>query len=207
MYMQCDMYTEYMSRGMYSDRVSDPPPDPSPDPADRIAAADQIAAALARLRPRRGGPPWAGRGDTEGAGPRHPWSERGPHGHRRPAAPGPEGASPHFGGPARLRLLEALVAATHPLSVGEIGEAIDVDQPRASRLVQQCVQLDLVRREADPDDARRTRVAVTDAGRRVVRGFRGERREAIAQALESFTEAERTELARLLAKLADNLNG
>ncbi|WJL94324.1 MarR family winged helix-turn-helix transcriptional regulator [Microbacterium sp. ET2] len=189
--------------------MSDPLSDPSPDPSDRFAAADQIAAALARLRPRRGGPPWTGRGDTEGAGPRHPWSERGPRGHRGPPAAGPEAAAmpPHFGGPARLRLLESLAAAAHPLSVGEIGEAIGVDQPRASRLVQQCVQLDLVRREADPDDARRTRVALTDAGRRLVRGFRGERREAIAQALETFTEDERTELARLLAKLADNLSG
>lgn len=196
MYMQCDMHSGSMSSGMYSGPVSD---------AD---AADQIAAALARLRPRRGAPPWAGRGDTEGAGPRHPWSGPGPHGHRRPPVAGPEGALPaHFGGPARLRLLEALAAATHPLSVGEIGDAIGVDQPRASRLVQQCVQLDLVRREADPDDARRTRVALTDAGRRLVRGFRGERREAIGRALESFTDVERAELARLLAKLADNLGG
>jgi len=110
-------------------------------------------------------------------------------------------------GPARMRLLEALAAASHPLSVGEIAEAVGVDQPRASRLVQQSVELGLVRREADPDDARRTRVALTDAGTRLVRGFRGERREAIDAALTAFTEAERAELARLLTKLADSWPG
>jgi len=109
-----------------------------------------------------------------------------------------------MGGPARLRLLEALAAASAPLSVTDIGDAIGVDQPRASRLVQQCVDAGLVRREADPDDARRTRVALTDAGRRVVRGFRGERREAVDTALRDFSDAERAELARLLTKLADS---
>jgi len=102
-----------------------------------------------------------------------------------------------------LRLLEALAAASGPLSVSEIGDAVGVDQPRASRLVQQAVEMGLVRREADPDDARRTRVALTDEGLRLVRGFRGERRTAIDAALNSFTDAERAELARLLTKLAD----
>ncbi|KQP74523.1 hypothetical protein ASF40_02590 [Microbacterium sp. Leaf288] len=106
-----------------------------------------------------------------------------------------------------MRLLEALAAASHPLSVGEIADAVGVDQPRASRLVQQSVELDLVRREADPDDARRTRVALTDAGARLVRGFRGERREAIDSALAAFTDDERAELARLLTKLADSWPG
>lgn len=119
----------------------------------------------------------------------------------------PWGAGGRIGGPARLRLLEALAAASHPLSVGEIADAVGVDQPRASRLVQQAVDLELVRREADPDDARRTRVALTDAGTRLVRGFRGERREAVDAALAAFTDDERAELARLLTKLADSWPG
>jgi DNA-binding MarR family transcriptional regulator len=103
-----------------------------------------------------------------------------------------------------MRMLEALAAASGPLSIGEIADAVGVDQPRASRLVQQAVQLDLARREIDPHDARRTRVALTDAGTALVRGFRGERREAMDAALEGFTDAERAELARLLTKLADS---
>ncbi len=107
------------------------------------------------------------------------------------------------GGPARVRMLEALAAASDSLSVSEIGEAIGVDQPRASRLVQQGVELGLVERQADPDDARRTRIALTDQGREIAQRLRGQRRGAVEQALESFTDTERTELARLLTKLAD----
>lgn len=106
------------------------------------------------------------------------------------------------GGPARLRLLEALSSASAPLSVSEVAERIGVDQPRASRLVQQSVELGVVRREADPDDARRTRIVLTEEGTRLVRGFRGRRRDQLEQALGEFTAAERAELARLLAKLA-----
>ncbi|MCK2025460.1 MarR family transcriptional regulator [Microbacterium sufflavum] len=103
-----------------------------------------------------------------------------------------------------MRMLEALASAPEPLSVSALGQAIGVDQPRASRLVQQGVQGGFVRREADPDDARRTRIALTDEGRRLARGLRGERRELLTQALAPFTDDERTELARLLTKLADN---
>lgn len=124
--------------------------------------------------PGFGGPPWAG---------------------------GPGG---RIGGPAWMRMLEALAAASAPLSVSELGEAVGVDQPRASRLVQQGVQRGFVQREADPDDARRTRIALTDVGRKIASGMRGERREVLSKALESFTDAESRELARLLSKLADN---
>ncbi|MFD4958131.1 MarR family winged helix-turn-helix transcriptional regulator [Microbacterium sp. NPDC058389] len=204
-------------------------------PATPDDPSDAIAAALARLRGRRPPrPPWAegphgggphahggpapgarGHGgphaapgfDADGAGAfpgrGGPWGRGMPGGHGGP----PWGGGGRFGGPARMRLLEALAAASHPLSVGEIAEAVGVDQPRASRLVQQSVELGLVRREADPDDARRTRVALTDAGTRLVRGFRGERREAIDAALAAFTDAERAELARLLTKLADSWPG
>lgn len=104
-------------------------------------------------------------------------------------------------------MLEALAAASAPLSVSVLGAAIGVDQPRASRLVQQGVAHGWLRREADPDDARRTRIALTDEGRSLARGVRGERREALGAALAAFSPEERAELARLLGKLADNWDG
>lgn len=172
-------------------------PNSIPDPTDAIAAA------LARLRGRRGPrPPWA-EGGPAGPGMRgdNPWMRGGPHhGGRGHGAP-PWAA--RLGGPARLRLLEALVAASGPLSVGEIAEAVGVDQPRASRLVQQGVESGFLQREADPDDARRTRVALTEHGASIARTFRGERRDAVATALEGFTDAERADLAGLLTKLSD----
>ncbi|WP_345800883.1 MarR family winged helix-turn-helix transcriptional regulator [Microbacterium sp. AZCO] len=179
---------------------------------------DAIAVAIARLRgQRRPRPPWDGSphehvfdaGDPDwthgGHHGGHPAGHRsGHHGGRRggPWGPPPWVAGARFGGPARMRLLEALASAPGSLSVSELGDAVGVDQPRASRLVQQAAELGLVRREADPNDARRTRIALTDEGRRIVAGFRGERRDAVDTALAGFTDAERGELARLLTKLA-----
>ncbi|WP_256336036.1 MarR family winged helix-turn-helix transcriptional regulator [Microbacterium sp. cf332] len=180
-------------------------------PAADDAQIDAIAEALSRLRGlRRVGPGPDGqihRGPHDGPPHRHAGGH-GPFGAHDGRGPFGSSAVPGDGrgrmaGLARLRMLEALVAASDPLSVSEIGEAIGVDQPRASRLVQQAVELELVRREADPDDARRTRIALTDAGRRFAQGVRGERRAALGGALADFSDGERAELARLLAKLAD----
>ncbi|MEU1971343.1 MarR family winged helix-turn-helix transcriptional regulator [Microbacterium sp. NPDC019599] len=171
----------------------------SPDPVEAIAAA------LARLRGRRmPPPPWDGPPHRHGHGHGDPGWMHDHGGHRGgPFGPPPWAGGGRFGGPARLRLLEALASASGPLSVSELGEAVGVDQPRASRLVQQAVEMGLVRREADPDDARRTRIALTEQGRSIVTGFRGERRDAVGSALAAFSDDERAELARLLTKLAD----
>ncbi|WP_336500346.1 MarR family winged helix-turn-helix transcriptional regulator [Microbacterium paraoxydans] len=180
------------------------------DPIDPASAdaAEAIAQALSRLRGRRPGPGGRGSGGPHGAhghGPHGDTHEHFAHHRGHPGMPPwMTDAGGRLGGPARLRMLEALAAAPEPLSVSALGQAIGVDQPRASRLVQQGVQAGFVRREADPDDARRTRIALTEEGRRLARGMRGERREMLGRALESFTEKERTELARLLTKLADN---
>lgn len=113
------------------------------------------------------------------------------------------GATGATGTTAATWAMAATAAASAPLTVSAVGEAIGVDQPRASKLIQQAVELGLVRREADPADARRTRIALTDEGVRIARGFRGQRREHLSQALAGFSAAERAELARLLGKLAD----
>ncbi|GAB3603420.1 MarR family winged helix-turn-helix transcriptional regulator [Microbacterium aureliae] len=169
----------------------------APDPIDAIAAA------LARLRPA--GPPRPAGAGPQAFGPPSNGHAHGEHGHphHHHGRGGPWGHGAKFAGPARLRMLEALVAASGPLSITDVAEAVGVDQPRASRLVQQSVELGLVERQVDPDDARRSRIALTERGRSAVRGFQDERRESVAAALGRFTEAEREELARLLAKLAD----
>ena len=180
-----------------------------------------IAEALTRLQWRRGpaGP--------RGFGPFHGFGGRGGPGERR--GPGERGFGEHgFGGPwnseefpfggrhhpgmgqgghgrgrALLRLLTSLVQAGSALGVSALGEAIGVDQPRASRLVSQGVELGFLRREADPDDARRTLIALTDKGRALINRFRGAQRDSVDQALSGFTEEEKAQLASLLTRLAD----
>jgi DNA-binding MarR family transcriptional regulator len=64
----------------------------------------------------------------------------------------------------------------------------------------------LVVREADPDDARRTRVRITDDGRTAVRSATSNRRRAIESALEGFSDDERDRFADLLGRFADGLH-
>ncbi|MFV0372580.1 MarR family winged helix-turn-helix transcriptional regulator [Microbacterium sp.] len=156
---------------------------------------DTLLDALSRLRGRGPGP----FGPPGSAGPP-------PGVHRFGPGHGERGHGPR-GGAARVRMLDALATASAPLTVSDLGERIGVDQPRASKLVQQGSAHGLVRREADPDDARRTRIALTDKGLAVARGMRGERRDQLTQALAGFTTAERVDLLRLLVKLADSWPG
>lgn len=190
--------------------------DPDASSADSVDPVDAIATALSRLRGRGPRAPWeggpGGRGGPHGAGAHgdghppfghHAHGDPG-HGRRGAGFPGwQEAMQARMAGAARFRLLDALAAAPAPLTVSELAEAIGVDQPRASRLVQQAVDAGHVRREADPDDARRTRIALTDAARALVRGMRGQRRDALEAALAGFSDHERAQLAVLLAKLAD----
>ncbi len=156
-----------------------------------IDPAEQIAEALARLRWRGGHAPLPGLARREeGAG----------H-HRHPVGRG--GSRRGSGGPALGRLLALLAGSEDPLGVTDIAEAVGVDQPRASRLVAQGVELGLLRREADPADARRTRIALTDHGRAAAQRIRGMREKAIQQALSGFSEEERRQLAHLLGRLAE----
>ncbi|MFC9558977.1 MarR family winged helix-turn-helix transcriptional regulator [Agromyces sp. NPDC056965] len=132
----------------------------------------------------RGGPEgWGGRGRGRGSG-------GGPGRHALAHA-------------ARFRLLDALAGAEHPPSVSELAEAIGVDQPRASRLVQAAVEAGHVRREADPSDARRSALVLTASGRKLLESARDTRRDAVETALAGFTPEETAEFARLLSRFIE----
>jgi DNA-binding MarR family transcriptional regulator len=148
---------------------------------------EQISEALARLRWQ--GRPMPPRDRLHARGRRHPLHEGRPD--RRGA-----------GGPALVRLLAMLAAEQDPLGVSEIAERVGVDQPRASRLVAQGVELGLLRREADAEDARKIRTLLTDEGRALVRRAREDRSAAVGEALAGFSDAERRQFAALLERFA-----
>ena len=188
----------------------------TPDPLDAIVAALSLLRGRGPRPPRERGrdTAWGGDGAHGVRGHRAHGGPHGEHGGHEGMHPGPHGrhggeprpvgpwGGPRGEAPARLRMLEAL--ASGPLSVSALGDAIGVDQPRASRLVQQGVERGWLRREADPDDARRTLIVLTDDGRRLGRGVRGDRREALRGAMSALTPEEQAEFARLLAKIAAN---
>jgi DNA-binding MarR family transcriptional regulator len=87
-----------------------------------------------------------------------------------------------------------------PCTVTSIAAVLRVDQPRASRLVARAVDGDLVRRDGDPADGRRSRLALTAAGHAYLEQARGFRRSFFAQAMDDWTDIERADFARLLTR-------
>lgn len=124
-----------------------------------------------------------------------------PHHHDEEHAPGQRRGGPHdrsLGGAARFRLLDALESG--PRTITELAQTVGVDQPRASRLVAEAVELGFARRGVDPADARRAVVELTRAGAERLAEAHAHRRDAVTAALADFTERETEEFARLLAR-------
>ncbi len=99
-------------------------------------------------------------------------------------------------------MLDAL-AAGDGLSVSDIADAIGVDQPRASRLVNESVEHGFVRRTPDPVDGRRSVIELSGTGRRMLQAAHENRRFAVTQAVSGFTEKEIETFARLLARFVE----
>jgi DNA-binding MarR family transcriptional regulator len=107
---------------------------------------------------------------------------------------------------AAQEVLDAVDAAGGPVGVTGIAEALDVDQPRASKLVAAAVQAGLLRREADQADGRRSVLALTTAGRDRLDRMRAFRRTRFAAAMDDWTDAERAAFADLLTRFVAGLD-
>lgn len=159
---------------------------------DAIVAIERALVSLrfSRIGPAAGaagaGAPWPGSGPpSSGAGPReHPGHDHG-----------------HLAGAARIRLLAAL-REQDGQSVSDLAEAIGVDQPRASRLVNDSVERGLVTRRADHRDARRSVVHLSAEGRLLLETGEARRRRAVADAVAGFTQQEAAALAELLTRFS-----
>ncbi len=167
--------------------------DAEPNDVDPITAIER---AVSELRRSGGRAPWS----RPAPGHEH-HGEPGPHGGHRPSFgwKGPRHEHP-FANMARYRLLSTLDRLGDGASVNELAAAIGVDQPRASRVVAECVERGLVTRSTDSRDARRSIIALTESGRAVLDERRRERRNAVERALDGFTPEEREQFAALLAR-------
>lgn len=148
-----------------------------------------------------GGHGWGGAGDIPaGAGP-GAFPGFGDSGRQGPGRRGrPDGS---LGRAARFRMLDVLETAERDgttYSISTLAPAIGVDQPRASRLVQEAVDRGLVSRVTDPMDARRTLIQLTAAGRKQIAEVRTHRRSGVEQALATFTPEEARTFADLFAR-------
>lgn len=101
---------------------------------------------------------------------------------------------------ARFRYLDALDGADDGMAISDVGEAIGVDRPRASRLTTELLGDGLVERRTDPDDSRYVLVRLTAQGRSLVDAVRSTRRTAVGEALAGFTPDEARTFADLLER-------
>ncbi|MDA8073724.1 MAG: MarR family transcriptional regulator [Actinomycetota bacterium] len=96
-----------------------------------------------------------------------------------------------------------VLASRGPQGMASLAEALGVTPPTASRLCDRLVRKGLVRRRTDRHDRRQVRVALTEAGRRLVDVVTERRRRQIADLLSSVPEDARRSVAAGLQLLAD----
>lgn len=93
------------------------------------------------------------------------------------------------------------------LTPRDLAERLAVEMPTVTRTVQRMMRDALVRREANPVDARSVRIWLTDRGRDV-RGLVSEIFEAeTAHALAGFSSAERDQFVEFLERVTKNSRG
>jgi len=122
------------------------------------------------------------------------------HGGGRGTADGASGA-----GADVLDIIEEAEEAGGRATVTSVAAALDIDQPRASKLVAAAVAEGLVRREADQADGRRALLVRTPAGRRLSAQAHAFRRQVFGEAMADWSAADRAEFARLLTRFVESL--
>jgi DNA-binding MarR family transcriptional regulator len=113
-----------------------------------------------------------------------------------------------FDGEVRARGLSSIewrvLATLHdsaPLTVSQLAQEVLSKQPTVTKLVQRMADQGWVALQADPGDQRRTLVAATAAGRRLVKPLVEKAKEHEARLLRALGATEKKALRHLLEKL------
>jgi DNA-binding MarR family transcriptional regulator len=108
---------------------------------------------------------------------------------------------------AGLSSIEWRVLATlhdsEPLAVSQLAQEVLSKQPTVTKLVQRMSEQGLLRLSADPSDQRRTLVAATAAGRRLVRPLVEEAAAHEDALLRTLGARDKAALKRMLGRLAN----
>jgi DNA-binding MarR family transcriptional regulator len=102
-------------------------------------------------------------------------------------------------------LFPLLVCLNHAstLGVGELAERVGRDSSTISRQIAKLEELGLVKRRPSKADLRINEATITRSGTRTIDAIVNARRRLLGQLLQDWTEEERTNLPRLMQKLAD----
>lgn len=108
---------------------------------------------------------------------------------------------------SRILIVQAVEAAqAHPgqdVTVGMVAQQLGVEPSTASRLVGDAIREGYLIRMASPLDSRRANLALSDAGRALAEDVRSYQRNVFCQVTRDWSEAERSEFARLFIRFAD----
>ncbi|MEV0569197.1 MarR family winged helix-turn-helix transcriptional regulator [Dactylosporangium sp. NPDC050588] len=107
--------------------------------------------------------------------------------------------------PATFDVVDAVEGLRDRATVTAVAAALDVAQPRASKLVAAAVEAGWVRREADQDDGRRSLLVRTPAGLALCERVHAARRARFAAATAGWTPAEVETFAQLLTRFVAGL--
>lgn len=102
-------------------------------------------------------------------------------------------------------LLFKLYAEGENVRITELAERLGIDGPAVTRKVQQLERDGLLRRSPDPEDARASRLALTDTGRTHIELLLAARDRWLDSLLDGWSDADRREFARLLDLFASTL--
>jgi len=97
-----------------------------------------------------------------------------------------------------------VLASRGPQSMATLAEALSVTPPTASRMCDRLVRKGLVRRRTDRQDRRQVRLALTEAGRRLVDAVSVRRREEIGALLAGIPLKEQRSVVAALHRLAES---
>jgi DNA-binding MarR family transcriptional regulator len=89
----------------------------------------------------------------------------------------------------------------------EIAQRLDVSAPTVTKMLRAMAMAGVVRREIDEEDARVSRVYLTDRGHALREPVCAIWHEVEAEMTRGISEAEQLLLRRLLAQMRDNLGG
>jgi DNA-binding MarR family transcriptional regulator len=106
-----------------------------------------------------------------------------------------------------LDAIEAAEQAGTPATVSGVAAALNIDQPRASKLVAAAVEAGLLRREADQADGRRALLVRTEPGTTLSEELHRFRRSIFATVMADWTDADRAAFAQLLTRFVESLTG
>ncbi|QFR96970.1 MarR family transcriptional regulator [Streptomyces tsukubensis] len=103
--------------------------------------------------------------------------------------------------PAQSRLLRVVAHSDTPPRMADVARRLEVVPRAVTTLVDALEEGGLVRRVADPDSRRVTRIEVTENGREALRSMRSARRGAAEDILSPLTATQRAQFGALLATL------